>query len=338
MKKFFHQKLGLSLVEAVVTIFVFSVLMLLISLAVVSIYKTKTYQWEQALAVSEARIGVERMVKEIRQARNGENGAYPIAYAGDKEFIFYADVDNDGKAERVRYFLGQIQTETLTKYCESNSKGGSCTVVFSNFLKGNLLNATLRISVRGDLNRPTYFDYEYLTVNFDGQSVRFCYQEKCSECASDWENQKTFNVTDLAKDGEIIISAQASCPYPILEKGCVHAICSPGSFSFKIKAELETTQYVQTSELKRGIIKATGTPPTYPSDQEKVSVITKYVRNTPPIFEYFDQNNQRISDYPARLKDTKVMKIFLVVNVDPTRPPTDYQLESYVQLRNLKQE
>ncbi len=32
------------------------------------------------------------------------------------------------------------------------------------------------------------------------------------------------------------------------------------------------------------------------------------------------------------------MKVYLVVNVDPNRPPQDFELESFVQLRNLKVE
>lgn len=332
MKKIF----GISLVETLVAIFVFAILMLAISFAVVSLYKTRTYQVEQSLAVSEARDGIERMVKEIREARQGENGAYPIEYAGDKEFIFYSDVDNDGKTERVRYFLGQIQTETFEKECASNQPGGSCSIVFSDFLKGTIRQATLKISVRGDLDN---LNWEYLTTNIDNQiSTTFCYKETCSSCPPNFENLKTFDVTQLAQDGQILISAQASCPNPNRERTCVDAICQPGSFSFKIKAELIVTQEVQTPELKRGVIKATGFPPTYPLDQEKVTVITKYVRNAPPIFEYFDEKGQKIEDYPARLQNTKVMKVFLVVNVDPTRPPTAYQLESYVQLRNLKKE
>jgi len=91
-------------------------------------------------------------------------------------------------------------------------------------------------------------------------------------------------------------------------------------------------------QFKKGVIKPVGSPPTYPSDQEKISILTSYVRNVPPIFEYFDSQGNKITEYPARLVDTKLMKVYLVVNVDPNRPPQDFELESSVQLRNLKQE
>ena len=50
------------------------------------------------------------------------------------------------------------------------------------------------------------------------------------------------------------------------------------------------------------------------------------------------KNGNKITDYPARLKDTKMMKVYLVVNIDPNRPPNEFELESSVQLRNLKNE
>lgn len=322
-----------TLVETIVVIFVFSLLMVIVSSSIFLLYRTHSYQWEQSLAISEARRGIETMVREIRKMREGENGAYPIEYAGDKEFIFYSDIDNDGKTERVRYFLGEIKTEVISKECQSNLKGGSCSVYFSDFLRGNLKSATLRISVQGDLNSS----YEYLTINLDSQtSTNFCQTESCRQCPDVFEEMKTFDVKELAQDNSIYISVQASCPNPNQENRCVDPLCQPNSFSFKVKFDLTITQEIQTTELKRGIIEATGTPPTYPLDQEKVSVITKYVRNAPPIFEYLDEKGEKIEDYPARLQNTKVMRVFLVVNVNPNRPPDEFQLESYVQIRNLK--
>jgi prepilin-type N-terminal cleavage/methylation domain-containing protein len=329
----FHQ--GFTLTETIVAIFIFSLLMGAVSGMILMLYRTHSYEWQQSLAVEEARRGIETMVKEIREAREGENGAYPIEYAGDKEFIFYSDVDNDGKTERVRYFLGEIQTETFTNECQSNQKGGSCSVSFSNFIKenGKVTSATLKVTARGDLNSTN----EYLTISVNGQQLSdtIC-STGCSQCSTNFEGLKTFDVTDFAKTGSLNITAKASCPNSKVESKCVDVICDSNTISFKARFELTVTQEIQTGQLKKGVIKAFGTPPTYPLDQEKISIITSYVRNTPPIFEYFDENGNKIEDYPARLKDTKVMKVFLVVNVNPNRPPTEYQLESYVQLRNLK--
>jgi len=332
----FNFQRGFTLTETIVAIFVFSLLMGAISGTVLILYRTHSYEWQQSLAIEEARRGIETMVKEIREAREGENGAYPIEYAGDKEFIFYSDIDNDGKTERVRYFLGEIENQTLIQECQSNQKGGSCSVNFSNFTKenGKIVSAILKVTARGDLNSP----HEYLTISVNGQQLaeKIC-DSGCTQCPSNFEGLKTFDVSEFAKSGFITILAQASCPNPNAESRCVDVICDSNSISFQVKFELSITQEVQTTDLKKGVIKAIGTPPTYPLDQEKISTITSFVRNTPPIFEYFDQNGNKIEDYPARLSETKVMKVFLVVNVDPNRPPTEFQLESFVQLRNLKE-
>jgi hypothetical protein len=69
--------------------------------------------------------------------------------------------------------------------------------------------------------------------------------------------------------------------------------------------------------------------------KEKIKIISTHVINQPPIFRYFDGNNQELPA-PSRLKDTKLMKVYLVINVDPNKPPVDFVLESNVQIRNLK--
>jgi len=314
-------KRGFTLVETIVVIFVFSILMGGITLAVLSLYRTHGYEWEQSLAIEEAKRGVETMVREIREAREGEDGSYPIEFAGDKEFIFYSDIDGDGKTERVRYFLGHIDTKTHIQECQSLQRGGSCFVSFSNFLNGNLKKAEVRVSVQGDLGASN----EYIDIYVDGKKIATICNSRCTDCPGIWQGTEVFDVTSDASDNLLNFSAQAtsrvdpSCP-----------------FSFKAKFELIVTQEVQGQELKKGVIKAIDFPPRYPLDREEIFVLSSFVRNSPPIFEYYDQNGNKIEEYPARLKDTKVMRIFLVVNVDPQKPPTEYQLESFVFLRNLK--
>ncbi len=61
--------------------------------------------WRNYVSVSEANNNVSSLVREVRTAGNGENGAYAVDTAEDSEFTFYSDYDFDGVAERVRYFL-----------------------------------------------------------------------------------------------------------------------------------------------------------------------------------------------------------------------------------------
>jgi prepilin-type N-terminal cleavage/methylation domain-containing protein len=187
---------GFTLIEMLITIFIFLLAIGAIFGIASHLYKTNDYIFQQSQAIGEARRGIETMVKEIREAREGDDGSYIIEEAQDFEFIFYSDIDNDQETERVRYFL----------------------------------------------------------------------------------------------DG---------------------------------------------SDFKKGVIEPEGWPIKYPSQKEKIIVLSAYVRNQPPIFHYYDGDGNELSP-PSRLKDTKLMKLNLVINVDPNRPPQDFTLESQVQIRNLK--
>ncbi len=187
---------GFTLVETIVAITIFSLLMVGVVEMVVSLYKTHDYTFQQAVAVEEARRGIHTMIKEIREGRMGDDGAYLIACADDYQFCFYSDIDKDEDVERVRYFL----------------------------------------------------------------------------------------------DGNY---------------------------------------------LKKGVIDPQGIPAQYLEENEKISIISSYVRNSPPIFRYYDENGEELP-VPARKKDTKLLEVYLVINVDPQRKPDDVEILDGVEIRNLR--
>jgi hypothetical protein len=45
------------------------------------------------------------MVRELREARYGDDGSYILSDAQDQEIIFYSDIDTDNSTEKVRYYL-----------------------------------------------------------------------------------------------------------------------------------------------------------------------------------------------------------------------------------------
>jgi prepilin-type N-terminal cleavage/methylation domain-containing protein len=195
---------GFSLAEVLVVIFAFSFAIATLGNFILTSYRAYNYNFQQIAAINEARRGIEIMVKEIREAKTGDDGSYPLVQAGDLQFIFYSDIDLDAVTERVRYFL----------------------------------------------------------------------------------------------DG---------------------------------------------SNLKKGVIKSSGDPPIYDLSGETISILSQYVRNaaSSPIFTYYN------GDWPAdtinnplptltRLSETKLMHVYLKINVDPNRPPDNFELESDTQIRNLK--
>lgn len=317
-----------TLVETLVVIAIFALIMGALSGAILMLYKVHGYTWEQSIAIDEARRGIEIMIKEIRAARTGDDGSYPIEKAEDKEFVFYSDIDGDGKTERVRYFLGTVSSGSQTQECQTSVKGGTCSNNFSNFLQGSLISAQVKVSLDGDFGAGN----EYAEIFADGTKIGDICRSGCSDCAGVWQGTAVFDVTSRAADNFISFLADSTTQ---VDPQCPH--------SMKSKFEFSWTEDIShlAHEFKKGIIKPVRSPDgkiTYPSNQEIMTILTSYVRNTPPIFEYFDKNGNKIEDYPARLVDAKLMKVYLVVNVDPNRPPQDFELESYVQLRNLKEE
>ncbi len=187
---------GITIIETLVAVVILTLVLGAVSAFIFLGYRAQNYTWQQSIAMNEAQKGIETMIQEIRKAQSGDDGSYIIEKAEDFQFVFFSDINRNGKAERVRYFI----------------------------------------------------------------------------------------------DG---------------------------------------------SDFKKGVIQPNGWPIKYNPVSEQVSVLSQYVRNLPPIFRYFDGNNQELSA-PARLNDTKLMRVRLVVNVNPNRSPQDFVLESDVQIRNIK--
>ena len=95
---------GFTFIETIITIFVFTLAMGAVMAFIIMGYRTQSYALGQARAIQEARRGIEAMVKEIREARTGEDGSYVIYNAQDNEFSFFSDIDRDLAIEKVRYF------------------------------------------------------------------------------------------------------------------------------------------------------------------------------------------------------------------------------------------
>ena len=99
--------------ETVVTITLTSMVLLALSSAIIFFYRTNASVLEQAGAITSARRGIERAMKDMREATVAEDGSFPIVTAGPNSITFYADVDQDDSVERIRY---DLSGEVLTRY------------------------------------------------------------------------------------------------------------------------------------------------------------------------------------------------------------------------------
>lgn len=325
---------GFTLTETIVAIAIFALAMAGAAGAIAAAYQSQNINRKQAIAIEEARRGIKTMVKEVREAASGEDGSYPIEKAGDKELIFYSDVDQDLSVEKVRYFLGSAGSDSVTKECVSYKDGGSCSVNYSNFLKGSLTDAEVQVSVEGDLG-ISFFQEECVEIFADGTSLGTVCKNQCHDCAGSWEGVTNFDITNLASDNNIQFEAQAT--------GGVDSFCDwkHPNHSIRAKFVLSWTENIPQGkgELKKTVTNYSNNPPGY-NGTSTTEIVSSYVRNSPPIFKYyyFDENNNKlvqIEDYPARLNDTELMKVYLVVDVNPGKKPEAFELSSYSELRNL---
>lgn len=105
MKNKYCYSKGFTLVEVIVASFIFCVITFGVTVFSSYYFKNYSFSFEQNQQQSIAQNGLTRMIKDIREARIGDDGSWPIVQADDNQFIFYSDVTNDGKADKVRYFL-----------------------------------------------------------------------------------------------------------------------------------------------------------------------------------------------------------------------------------------
>ena len=96
------------------------------------------------------------------------------------------------------------------------------------------------------------------------------------------------------------------------------------------------------TNLIKGIIEPFGYPVQYPEDQEILTTLTTNVRNElTPVFYYYnsgwpqDSLNNPLTQN-LRLSDTRIVKIYLVINTQTNDPKANYTLESFSQIRMLK--
>jgi prepilin-type N-terminal cleavage/methylation domain-containing protein len=99
--------------------------------------------------------------------------------------------------------------------------------------------------------------------------------------------------------------------------------------------------FLATTTLKKGSIKPTGSPLSYSIANEKQSFLAYNIRNSTstPLFEYFDTNYTGTSSpltQPVSTTLVRLVKINLVIDLDPNRAPMIRSFTSQVNLRNLK--
>lgn len=102
---FLKKNKGFTLIEAVISIAIFSVVVVVIGSFQRDVFFFNDILQTGLTNITEARKVLRPFVHEVRAAQPSNLGAFAITEANSTSFAFYSDIDNDGVRERVRYFL-----------------------------------------------------------------------------------------------------------------------------------------------------------------------------------------------------------------------------------------
>jgi type II secretory pathway component PulJ len=98
--------------------------------------------------------------------------------------------------------------------------------------------------------------------------------------------------------------------------------------------------FLEGTTLKKGIIKPSGSPLTYNPANEVITELIHDVANaTTSIFSYYDENydgtTQPLAE-PINISAVRLVKITVVIDHNPTQPPSPITLTTQINMRNLK--
>lgn len=128
---------------------------------------------------------------------------------------------------------------------------------------------------------------------------------------------------------------------------------SADDFDLKVYADIDhdgVTERVHyfldlvNDQLKVGITEPIGsTPVSYPASDDTERVLAEYItnENSEPIFFFYNKNypgdtvNNPIAT-PADVSAIRLIKVHVKVNIDPINAPNNVNIESFVDLRNMK--
>ncbi len=106
------QRRGMTLIEVIVVIALFTTLSLIIFSSIQFLYQTDGYSNAQAGEVDSARRGMTQLSRDLREMAYAEDGTFPVAVKNAHEIGFYTDYDKDDAVEYVEY---ELATTTLYK-------------------------------------------------------------------------------------------------------------------------------------------------------------------------------------------------------------------------------
>ncbi|MCB9805748.1 prepilin-type N-terminal cleavage/methylation domain-containing protein [Candidatus Nomurabacteria bacterium] len=101
------------------------------------------------------------------------------------------------------------------------------------------------------------------------------------------------------------------------------------------------TYFLDGSDFKKGVIKPSGNPYIYDTDDEVITEVVHDVLAVDNIFEYYDSSYDGTAssaplEFPVSPSSVRLIKIELTVDADPNNPPEAITVTTQINVRNLK--
>ena len=96
---------GMTFIEMLIGLVVLVMLLGIISTLLIKSFYINRFTIEQGLNTAEVQKTVRIFTRNLREAKQSDNGAYMIESGADFDLVFFANIDSDGATERLHYFL-----------------------------------------------------------------------------------------------------------------------------------------------------------------------------------------------------------------------------------------
>lgn len=123
-------------------------------------WKSNSFIVEEGMAAMQASNSVRNISKDLREIRQAETGEYMVKTAGENELTVYFDVDGDGIAERVRFYVDDDEDTFIKGVAEASGSPLAYPVDYSADTETVLANYVMN----GSLSEPVFKYYNNVNV------------------------------------------------------------------------------------------------------------------------------------------------------------------------------
>lgn len=116
-----HQQHGMTLVELLVSVALFTILMFVVTSGIQQMYFYNAYTFAQAYQVQNARLGMQAFIKDVREMTFADDGTFPLAIMEPHRIGFYSDIDRDNSVEYVEFTYPATSTVAKLIYNATGS-------------------------------------------------------------------------------------------------------------------------------------------------------------------------------------------------------------------------